>query len=149
MIVLIPRWYATWSLKKWQWKREVSCNLGAGGVVKSGVWSLECGVWSVEECGERDGDDIFIYRGPPQRVPQVSNEAFSELFCRFDILPIAPTANFAPIQLPISGPSPLDAPRLDLVTWMLLYRWLVSVAQGNPGCTTEGLGISFYALEWR
>jgi hypothetical protein len=34
-------------LQPWRWRG-------------SKVWSVECGVWSVEECGERDGDGIFI-----------------------------------------------------------------------------------------
>jgi hypothetical protein len=133
MIVLIPRWYVTWSLKEWRWKREVSCSFGACGEVKSGVWSLECGVW--RNAGREMGMALLCREDLLKEHAKFQMKSSPNYFVVSISISIAPTANFAPIQFPISGPTQLDRPGW---TCMLLQRWLLSVAQGNPGSTKEG-----------
>ena len=120
MIVLIPGWYAIWSLKKWRWKREVSCSLGAGGAVKSGVWSVECGVW--RNAGREMGM-AFLYREDLlKEYPKFQMKPSPNYF----VVSISYPSRRLPISRryssPISGPSPLDRPG---------WTW-------SPGCSCIG-----------
>jgi hypothetical protein len=103
MIVLIPRWYATWSLKKWQWKREVSCNLGAGGVVKSGVWSLESGVW--RNAGREMGMAFLYTEDLLKEYPKFQMKPSPNYF----VVSISYPSRRLPISRRYSSPSPVQA----------------------------------------
>ena len=90
----------------------MDCSLGAGGVVKSGDWSLECGVW--RNAGREMGK-AFLYREDLLKEhAKFQMKSSPNYFVVSISITIAPTANFAPIQLPHLRSNPIGPPRLDL-----------------------------------